>query len=114
MAIVVNQKLPSIISTNLIRLRLDENKLLPVYFISLMNYCKGRVGRLKTGGDGTFTHMNTGILDNLTFPIPPIDLQNKFAKLAQDAEALKQKMIEQSEELENQFQSLMQKSFQTN
>ncbi|MBU3979383.1 restriction endonuclease subunit S [Patescibacteria group bacterium] len=111
MAIIRNQENPSIISTNLIKLSLDVNKLLPIYFISLMNYCKGRVGRLKTGGDGSFTHMNTGILDNLTFPVPPINLQNKFAEIVQKTEILKHKMINQSNELENQFQALMQKSF---
>ena len=45
----------SIISTNLIRVRFGPD-LLPIYFVSLMNYCKGRVGRLKTGADGAFTH----------------------------------------------------------
>ncbi len=61
---------PAIISTNLIRLRLGD-KLRPLHVVSLMTYCKGRVGRLKTGADGAFTHMNTGILDNLEFPYPP-------------------------------------------
>ena len=34
----------SIISTNLIRVRFGPN-LLPIYFVSLMTYCRGRVGR---------------------------------------------------------------------
>ena len=34
----------------------------PLHFVSLMLYCKGRVGRLKTGADGAFTHMNTCLL----------------------------------------------------
>ena len=38
----------SLISTNLIRVRFNSD-LLPIYFVSLMNYCTGRVGRLKTG-----------------------------------------------------------------
>ena len=57
----------SIISTNLIRLRFGPD-LLPIYFVSLMHYCKGRVGRLKTGPDGAFTHMSTGVLDQFKFP----------------------------------------------
>jgi len=114
MAIVDGQELPSIISTNLIRLRLDKSKLLSLYFVRLMNYCKGRVGRLRTGKDGTFTHMNTGILDNLSFPLPPIELQNKFAQIVDEVEDLKQRMLKQSEELDIQFQALMQKSFSSN
>lgn len=104
----VNEK--SIISTNLIRVRFG-NKLLPIYFVSLMNYCKGRVGRLKTGADGTFTHMNTGVLDTIVFPYPPIDKQNEFAVIANKTEKLKQIMKEQLKELETQFQSLLQNAF---
>lgn len=100
----------SIISTNLIRVRLG-NKLLPLYFVSLMNYCKGRIGRLKTGADGAFTHMNTGVLDTLTFPYPPFETQRQFAAIVESTESLKQKMLAQLVQLEAQFQALMQKAF---
>ena len=46
-----------------------------------------------------------------SFIYPPIDLQNRFALIVEKAEALKQKMLAQSEELGNQFQALMQKAF---
>jgi len=110
MCVVKTTHEKSIISTNLIRVRFGK-KLLPLYFVSLMNYCKGRVGRLKTGADGAFTHMNTGVLDTLTFPYPSLDLQNQFANIAENTEVLKQTMLAQSEELENKFQALMQKAF---
>jgi len=75
---VVKSDFPnSIISTNLIRLRFND-ELLPSYFVALMLYCKGGIGRLKKGGDGAFTHMSTGILDSLEFPYPDKDLQLKF------------------------------------
>ena len=79
---------PAIISTNLIRLRLSS-LLLPLHIVSLMTFCNGRVGRLKTGADGTFTHMNTGILDTLEFPYPPIELQRKFADILVKLERIK-------------------------
>lgn len=110
MCVVRNSNHKSIISTNLIRVRFG-NRLLPLYFVSLMTYCKGRVGRLKTGADGAFTHMNTGVLDALTFPYPPLGLQKDFAAMADKVESLKQKMFAQSEQLEKEFQSLMQKAF---
>ena len=108
MGVVRSKSEHSIISTNLIRVRLGE-KLRPEYFVNLMNYCKGRVGRLKTGPDGSFTHMNTGILDKLEFPYPPIELQDKFIEI-------KEKVIyslEKSEEneIDNLFNSLSQKAF---
>jgi type I restriction enzyme S subunit len=110
MCVVHTELSKSIISTNLIRLRLNEN-LSPEYFVCLMNYCKGRVGRLKTGPDGTFTHMNTGILDNLRFPYSPIKLQNEF--IAVQDEFTKRSLKDQDyvKQASNLFSSLTQRAF---
>ena len=100
----------SIISTNLIRVRFGPY-LLPIYFVSLMTYCKGRVSRLKTGPDGAFTHMSTGILDKLKFPYPPLDLQRRFASIVEAAERQKAKMRAHLDELDTLFASLQSRAF---
>ncbi len=101
---------PAIISTNLIRLRLGD-KLRPLHVVSLMTYCKGRVGRLKTGADGAFTHMNTGILDKLEFPYPPTELQGQFAAIVEKVESLKSRYQQSLTDLENLYGALSQKAF---
>lgn len=101
---------PAIISTNLIRVRLGPG-LLPLHFVSLMLYCKGRVGRLKTGADGAFTHMNTGVLDSLEFPYPPIDLQNQFAAIVDKVEGIKTRYQQSLGDLEALYGALSQKAF---
>ncbi|MDR7120155.1 restriction endonuclease subunit S [Rheinheimera soli] len=101
---------PAIISTNLIRLRLGS-ELRPLHFVSLMTYCKGRVGRLKTGPDGSFTHMNTGILDKLEFPYPPTELQDQFAIIAQKVEVLKSRYQQSLDDLKSLYGTLSQKAF---
>lgn len=101
----------SIISTNLIRVRLNTNLLLPIHFVSLMKYCKNRMARLRTGSDDTFTHMNTGILDGLKFPVPPLKLQTKFAQIVEKVEALKAQYQQSLQEFENLYGSLSQKAF---
>lgn len=111
MCVVKTNGSPAIISTNLIRLRLNIDELLPMYFVSLMTYCKGRVGRLRTGADGSFTHMNTGILDNLEFPRPPIDLQKQFAAISEKVQYLKAEYTESLTELETLYGALSQKAF---
>lgn len=108
MGVVRTKYSSSLISTNLIRVRFSED-LLPEYFVALMTYCKGRVGRLKTGPDGSFTHMNTGILDKLEFPYPPVELQRKFLKLLADTEKYLDKMP--PSQLNDLFNSLSQKAF---
>ena len=101
---------PAIISTNLIRLRLSPG-LLPFFFVSLMTHCKGRVGRLKTGPDGAFTHMNTGVLDNLAFPYPPPDLQRDFVAIATKVARLKSLYQNNLDDIEKLYGALSQKAF---
>lgn len=101
---------PAIISTNLIRLRLGAD-LRPLHFVSLMLYCKGRVGRLKTGPDGTFTHMSTGVLDSLEFPYPPIELQDRFGVVAAKVESVKFCYQQSLSGLEALYGALSQQAF---
>ena len=111
MCVVYSNFEKSIISTNLIRLRLNSKLLLPLYFISLMNYCKGRMGRLQTGSDGAFTHMNTGILNDLKFPYPPIELQQEFVEKITLIEQQKELAKQELRESEDLFNCLLQKAF---
>lgn len=110
MCVARTNKLPAIISTNLIRVRLSD-ELRPLHFVSLMLYCKGRVGRLKTGADGAFTHMNTGVLDSLEFPYPPIGLQDQFAAVVEKVEAIKSCYQLSLTELEALYGALSQQAF---
>ena len=110
MGVVHSRFEQSLISTNLIRVRFG-NELLPEFFISLMTYCKGKLGRLKTGPDGAFTHMNTGILDSLEFPYPPVDLQQKYLDIKQSLQKKILKDKAAAESTETLFSSLSQKAF---
>ena len=111
MSIIKTNHEYSIISTNLIRLRLNRKLLLPLFFTLMMTYFKERVGRLKTGGEGTFTHMNTGVLNNISFPYPDIDLQNQFAEKIKLIEQQKEFAKQELKESEDLFQALLQKAF---
>ena len=99
----------SIISTNLIRLSLDLSKIKPIYFTTLMNSFKSGVGRLKTGEDGAYTFMNTGILSELKIPLPPMPLQIKYYNFHQKIQSLKRKYI--TNENNNIFKSITQRAF---
>tara|TARA_R110002126_G_scaffold88837_1_gene212672 strand:- start:16389 stop:17609 length:1221 start_codon:yes stop_codon:yes gene_type:complete len=100
----------SLISTNLIRVRFGK-ELLPLYFVSLMTYCKTRLKRLKVGDDGSFSHMNTGILDNLEFPYPPMEVQLKYMKFRESLNHQFSCLNEINRLQESNFNSLMQKAF---
>lgn len=109
MCVVDSKFEKSLLSTNLIKLSLDEVKLQPLFFVYLMKFFTKRLGRLKTGSEEGFTHMNTGVLDNLEIYAPPLHLQEEFAKKIELINQLKaQTNAEKSEEL---FQSLLQQAF---
>ena len=93
MAVVRSDYVSSIISSNLIRVRFNAS-IVPEFFVYLMTICKGRIGRLRTGSDGSFTHMNTGVLDNLQIICPPLNLQNKFVSVIRELTAIEFKTQE--------------------
>ncbi|MEZ9819877.1 restriction endonuclease subunit S [Shewanella sp. 10N.286.45.A1] len=110
MGVVSSEYDRSIISTNLIRVRFG-NDLLPLYFVCLMTYCKTRLKRLKVGDDGSFSHMNTGILDNIEFPYPPMKEQLKYMKFRENLDLQLGNLNQLKGEHESSFNSLMQKAF---
>jgi type I restriction enzyme S subunit len=111
MCVVKSENHQSIISTNLIRLSLDDSKILPMYFVLLMKHFSSKIAKLKTAGEGAFTHMNTGVLTGLLLPVPPIALQNQFAQHIRNIEQQKEKLKIQMQESENLFHGLLQKAF---
>jgi Restriction endonuclease S subunits len=111
MCVVSSIDYPSIISTNLIRLSLNPSKIQAIYFTSLMTYFKGRIGRLKTGEDGAYTFMNTGILKDLRIPLPPFKLQRSFARIVEQVEKTKLSQQQSSIEINNLFDAIVQKAF---
>lgn len=50
-------------------------------------------------------------IQNLELPIPPIELQNEFAELVAQTDSIRSKMEASLSELEDNFNSLMQKAF---
>ena len=110
MCIIKTEAKKSVISSNLIRLRLGKD-LMPIYFYSLMKYCQSRVIKLKHGNEDAYTHMSTGVLDEINFPYPSIELQIQFAQIVEKTEALKTQYQQSLKELKSLYGSLSQKAF---
>jgi type I restriction enzyme S subunit len=68
----------------------------------LKNLCKNIIG---------MANINAQELQNITIPIPPIDIQNQFVERIQNIEQQKAKAKKQLQESENLFQALLQKAF---
>lgn len=110
---VIPSDIPLSINTkHLAALTLDESKANP-YFISHAIHSDPRIKRQIIGNSrgAIMSGLNLGIIKNLELPELGVKDQNHFEKIYLKIGSLKQKMLIQSEELETQFQALMQKAF---
>lgn len=70
----------SMIGTNLIRLSLNPEAADPDYVAILLTHFGRSLGSLRANAkEEAYSFMKTGILKTLPVPLPPIDLQRKFA-----------------------------------
>lgn len=85
----------------------DNNEL---YLYSLFKLCKKFFEENSTKSMKIMINKST--FENLLFPIAPIDLQNKFAKIIEKIEEQKSLYEKELEKLQINFDALLQKSFQ--
>lgn len=94
-----------------IRYRNKNEEVTPDYLISLFNN-DGFKSSFKQDSRGcSINNLNQKILGELNVIIPPRELQEKFIKIVNDMEIIKKKQINSCEELNNLFNSLMQRAF---
>jgi len=102
----------SIISTNIVRVSLNQEKLLSEYFVNLFTYFSHRLGGLKTNQkENAFTFLNPTTLKSLEIPVPPIGAQRAFADFLNNRDALVGEIGAAIAESETLFASLSQRAF---
>ena len=65
----------------------------------------------KNAPESAQKNINLQILGGLEVICPPIKMQNKFASIVEEIESQQKAMEESLDEMENNFNALMQKSF---
>lgn len=109
-------EIPDCIHQNhIFRVRLNPSRINPEFFSALLLTPFAKEYFLRASKKTTnLATINMTQLKALPVPLVTIALQNKFAKMVIDTENLKRKMLTQEGQLENQFQSMMQKYFSAN
>lgn len=110
-AAVVSQELDGSNCIDLIIVRPKKDKLNPFYLTFLLNSDIGKKLISSKEVGGIQKHFNVGAIKNIQIPLPPIDMQNKFASIVKQVEQTKQKMRESLNEMDNHFNALMQRCF---
>jgi type I restriction enzyme S subunit len=102
---------PGIINPRLMKITLNQKMMIPIFFKFLLisEGIRARIENYSHGG--TMGIVNIGIMKKIKIPVPPISLQQKLADLVQKVEKLKEKQSESEKELNNLFNSLMQRAF---
>ncbi|WP_195955384.1 restriction endonuclease subunit S [Clostridium saudiense] len=80
-----------------------------IFFLKSLNYCTEYFR--KTAPDGTQPNLNTSIMREYIQILPPMELQQQFTKFIEQVDKLKFEMEKSLKELEDNFNSLMQKAF---
>jgi len=94
-----------------IRLRVEQENINNMFLLQLLN-TKPIKDNMKNDGHGcNIKSLNQTILGNIPVIIPPIEDQNKFAKIVEKVEAQKQKNELVIEQMNNLFNSLSQRAF---
>lgn len=102
---------PMIIAGYIIRVRLIE-EVLPIYLSMFLNSDYGKkLLRGMAKGAVNQANINAQELKSIKIPIPPVELQNQFADFVEQVDKLKFEMEKSLKELEDNFNSLMQKAF---
>lgn len=100
-----------IINPRLMKITFDKSKINTIYFKYFFQSesLKNKLSNNTHGG--TMPILNVGIVRNIYIPLPPIELQNEFADFVTQVDKLKFEMEKSLKELEDNFNSLMQKAF---
>jgi type I restriction enzyme, S subunit len=95
------------------RITFDNKACLPDFINYLLKVPKFRENLTKqaTGTSGSMLNISMGKFKKTDLYLPPLYLQELFSSNLRIINSLNQKMLQQSQELENQFQALMQKAF---
>lgn len=86
-----------------------EKYLDKIFFLKSLNYCTEYFRR--TAPEGTQPNLNTSIMREYVQIVPPMELQQEFARFIEQVDKLKFEMEKSLKELEDNFNSLMQKAF---
>ena len=103
---------PTVFESNMMRIEVDVEKVIPRYFSQIFSHSSTKkqiLGRAKDAVNQA--SINQQDVKSFIIPLPPIKLQNDFAKIASQIESLKSQIIQQQTHSEDLFQSLMQQAF---
>jgi len=88
---------------------LPKDKITLEFLYSTLQAMEDKIANMGSGS--TFKAITSSQLRNLKIPLPPISLQNKFASIVKEVEAMKEQQKHSKNHIDKLFNALMQKAF---
>lgn len=111
-ALIEGLKEDTVFESNMMRLQLKKEIINPVFLVKILcsEYIKSQIlNRAKKAVNQA--SINQQDIKSLKIPLPPIELQNKFASIVKEVEQLKEQQKKSKEQIDDLFNVLMQKAF---
>ena len=104
---------PNLMMPDLIFRFNTNEKINKIYLWKLINndLFRGKIKSLSNGSAKSMSNISKQRLMELNIPIPPLGLQSQFAEFVKQTDKLKFEMEKSLKELEDNFNSLMEKAF---
>ena len=101
-----------IMHSDVLRIRVNRDLINPVFLCYQLRFCKQVAKQIEMVSDGAImAGINVGKLKSIIVFNPPYQLQNQFAQIVEKTEQQKTLMQQSLTEMENNFNSIMQRAF---
>ena len=97
--------------SSLALLKLKKEVINAYFMVAILNYPSVKFNITSEMAGGAIKRLTLVKIKNIELILPPLELQNKFADIAQKIEEQKAALEQSLAELENNFKSIMQQSF---
>lgn len=110
---VWHNQIPNCIHQNhIFRVRVDKESIAPEFLSMLTGSAYGKMYFLKSAKQTTgIATINSTQLKNFPVLVPPLPLQQQFARIVEKVEAMRQSQNQSKQQIEDLFSALMQKAF---
>ena len=90
---------------------MQTEKLVPIYLEYALSSDQFKAKYMEKSSGSTVTGIRVRLLEQLTIPVPPMELQNEFAAFVEHTDKLKLVIQQSLDKLETLKKALMQKYF---
>jgi type I restriction enzyme S subunit len=108
---IVEKDIPCVFGSYIIRFRFDQNKINNKFFLFLMKLPRLQSILKNYAHGSTNPNINAENINNIAIFIPPLPLQQKFARIVEKIETMRQSQNQSKQQIEDLFSTLMQKAF---